>query len=140
MATVDEPGEQELLRAMYEADTTADLLKVMCRELVRLRAELAKLREGLANEVHTRRIVVADEHELRVLIEPSVVEVGLADGSGHAHLAYSEHEGAEVSAVDWRGGVHVLLVADSRHGFEERPKAFVSVNGVELPVPVAATS
>jgi hypothetical protein len=125
---------------------TRDTLEQLSCEVAELRRELTALRDSLAVEVRTRRILVA-EGERDVEIIPGEVSVSDDRNGCHAVLgAHEEYAEMHVSACDVVGDRFnnetqlVSMIAWVERDVEPGgPHAEVTVNSVELPVPAAAS-
>jgi hypothetical protein len=107
-----------------------------------LRAELAALRDGLADEIRTRRIVVADG-EQHVEIAPGWLIVDHPVSGHHVTLrACDDHAevclwSGDLVGADSRDMVACSIGAgiDDRDAGEPARRAYVDVDGVDLAVP-----
>lgn len=116
--------------------------KKLRAEIAALRAELGALREGLAEEIHTRRIVVAADAGRYAEVEPGLIMV--SDPVNGCHVVLSAYEDRaemdlvagdvtppRVSGITQSVNLLAWVERDCEPG---GPHSEVLVNGVEVAV------
>jgi hypothetical protein len=117
------------------------------RQMAELRAEVAALRDGLADQIRTRRIVVSEDvcsdwsraMEPQVVIYPTGLSASCDDAGTMVSLGADWEQAAVAvySGPDFRDHRQVELIAS--HFLDQPRRAWVEVDGVELAVPAPAS-